>query len=413
MIISIAWKNVWRNKWRSLVVISAMSVGLLGGIFYLAFSNGMAQQQINDSIKSYVSNIQIHNPKYLINSEIKYTIPSYKKIIDGIKQLPEVEAVGSRIVSQAMASSAVTGAGIIINGIEVENEKKLTDIYLNLDDGTYFETKLRTPVIIGRKLADKLKVKVHSKIVVTLQNLEGEITYGAFRVAGIYKTTNTAYDGINIFVKKKDLADLIGMNYKNETTEIAVLLKHNNMTKSVLQKLNETFENEVMNKKLVIRSWNQIQPTLEMLNEMTIQFSFFFVIIILTALSFGIVNTMLMAIMERTREIGMLLAIGMSRARLFFMIMTETVMLSMTGGIIGLLLSWLTIAITGETGIDLSIVAEGLNSWGYSSFVYPEIDAKFYFLIGGLVIVTAMLASVYPARRALKMNPAEAVRHEA
>ncbi|NOX18084.1 MAG: ABC transporter permease [Chlorobi bacterium] len=413
MILSIAWKNVWRNKWRSLIVIGAISLGLLGGIFYLAFTKGMAQQQINTAIHSYIANIQLHNPKYLINGESKYAIPSYRKIVDKIKELPEVQAVGARAVSQAMASSAVTGAGVMINGVDVEEEKEVSNIYSKIVDGGYFGTKMKNQAVIGKKLADKLNVRIHSKIVITVQTLSGDITYGAFRIAGIYKTDNSAFDVSNVFVEKKALADLIGMDYQNETTEIAVLLKHNNMTGEVLKKLKNIFAEKIKNGEIVIRPWNKIQPVLEMLNNMTIQFSFFFVMIILTALSFGIINTMLMAIMERTREIGMLMAIGMSRMRLFFMILIETVFLSVTGGAAGLFLSWLAITITGKTGIDLSAVAEGLNSLGYGSFVYPEIEPEFYFMIGGLVIVTALLASVYPARRALKMNPAEAVRHEA
>ncbi len=413
MILSIAWKNVWRNKWRSSIVIAAISLGLLGGIFYLAFSKGMAQQQINTAIQTYLSNIQIHNPNYLINSESKYTISSYREIVNKIKNLPEVKAVGTRVVSQAMASSAVTGAGVIINGVEADEEKKMFNLFDKISEGSFFGTKMRNQVVIGKKLADKLNVKIHSKIVVTAQSLSGDIIYGAFRVAGIYKTDNSAYDVSNIFVEKKSLANLIGMDYKNETTEIDILLKHNNSTDEVLQNLEKIFSEKIKKSEITIRPWNKIQPVLEMLNNMTIQFSFFFVLIILTALSFGIINTMLMAIMERTREIGMLLAIGMNRLKLFFMIMIETVLLSVTGGVIGLLLSWAVITITGKTGIDLSAVAEGLNSLGYGSFVYPEIEPEFYFLIGGLVIITAMLSSVYPARRALKMNPAEAVRHEA
>jgi ABC-type antimicrobial peptide transport system permease subunit len=146
---------------------------------------------------------------------------------------------------------------------------------------------------------------------------------------------------------------------------------------------------------------------------MTGQITMIFVIIILVALSFGIINTMLMAIMERVREIGMLMAIGMNKGKIFLMILFETLFLSVTGGILGLLFSWILINITGITGIDLSVLAEGLNSMGYSSFVYPELDFYYYALIGLLVVATAVFASIMPARKALKFNPAEAVRHDA
>ena len=129
--------------------------------------------------------------------------------------------------------------------------------------------------------------------------------------------------------------------------------------------------------------------------------------------SFGIINTMLMAIMERVREIGVLMAIGMNKGKVFLMILLETVFLSLTGGIMGLALSYFVVTITGNNGIDLSIVGEGLNAMGYSAFVYPELDSIYYFMIVGLVVVTALFASILPARKALKFNPAEAVRHDA
>jgi ABC-type lipoprotein release transport system permease subunit len=411
MLLSIAWKNVWRNKLRSLIVIISITIGLIGGLFYLAFSNGMVQHQIGASIKTEISNIQLHNPNYLINDEITYTISNPNEKLNKIKQIDEVHAATSRIKSMAMVSSANSGTGVTVYGIDVENEKKVSDLYTKLIDGSYFETKLRNPILIGNKLAEKLKVKINSKIVITIQDFTGNITYGAFKVAGIFKTHNTMFDQANVFVKRTDLAHHISFG-ENQTSEIAVLLKHNDFTDIAVTKINNLFSNEIEDGELVVRSWTVINPILKMLNEMTVQFTMIFVIIILVALSFGIVNTMLMAIMERVREIGMLMAIGMSKIRVFLMIMLETIFLSLTGGVLGLTLSWIIITITNKTGIDLASVAEGMNSIGYSSFVRPELSIFFYFFIGSLVVITAMFASILPARKALKLKPSEAIRQD-
>ncbi|MEN8193659.1 MAG: FtsX-like permease family protein [Bacteroidota bacterium] len=411
MIFSIAWKNVWRNKLRSLIIILSITLGLLGGIFYLAFSNGMVQQQINGTIQTVISNIQLHNPEYLINNEIIYTIKNPEEKVKTIRQTEGVRAVASKLVSRAMASSAITGTGIVINGIDPIDERETTDLYSKIVEGSYFESDLKNPAVIGKKLAEKLKIKINSKLVVTIQNSSGDIAYGAFRVVGIYKTDNTSYDQMYVFTQKKDLSRLIAVD-ENTANEISILLKHNDLTKQVTDKLKNIFSEEIDSETLTIRSWDEIQPILKMLNEMTIQFTMIFVIIILVALSFGIINTMLMAVMERVREIGMLMAIGMNKIKVFSMILLETVFLSITGGVIGLALSYIAVEITGNTGIDLSIVAEGLNAWGYSAFIYPELDVIYYFMIGGLVVTTALFASILPARKALKFNPAEAVRHD-
>ena len=178
-------------------------------------------------------------------------------------------------------------------------------------------------------------------------------------------------------------------------------------------KINNLLSDDIADGKLTVQTWEEISPVLKMMNEMTVQYSMIFVIIILLALSFGIINTMLMAIMERVREIGMLMAIGMNKVKIFLMIMLETVFLSVTGGILGLIISWVVVEITASTGIDLSGIADGLNSMGYSSFLYPELEFVYYAFIGLLVVVTAIFASIMPARKALKFNPVEAVRHDA
>lgn len=412
MIFSIAWKNVWRNKLRSSVVITSIIIGLLGGIFYLAFAKGMVQQQVSSAIQSEISNIQIHHPQFLINNEINFVIDNPNEKLKAIRELKGVTEATSRITSSAMASSAITGTGIFIKGINVDEEKRVTNISTLLIDGTYFDSEVKSPIVIGEKLATKLKVKTRSKIVITIQNIAGDISYSAFRVVGIYKTNNSNYDLMNVFVKKEDLVKILDFDI-TKATEIAVLLNHNNLGDSVAAKVNKLVSKDISEKKIVVRTWEEISPVLKMMNEMTIQYSMIFVIIILVALSFGIINTMLMAIMERVREIGMLMAIGMNKIQVFLMIMLETIFLSITGGIVGLSLSWTLVEIMGITGIDLSVIADGLNSMGYSSFVYPELDLYYYILIGLLVVVTAIFASIMPARKALKFNPAQAVRHDA
>jgi ABC-type antimicrobial peptide transport system permease subunit len=137
---------------------------------------------------------------------------------------------------------------------------------------------------------------------------------------------------------------------------------------------------------------------------------YIFVGIILLALGFGIVNTMLMVILERVKELGMLMAVGMNRVRVFSMIVLETVFLSLTGGTIGILLALILTQITGKTGIDLSLWGDGLNSMGYDSIIYPEIGFDSIIGVAIMVIITGVLSAIYPARKAIRLNPAEALR---
>lgn len=406
MLWKISWRNVWRNKLRSMVVILAVALGLYGGVFMMGLMNGMVLQQISNSINNEISDIQIHNPKFLYNEVAIYAIDNADEKIKEIKKLPGVTAVCKRTKSTAMANTATTGTGIKINGIIPQDEKKVTDIYKHIIDGSYFEKKIRnSPAVISKKLSDKLKAGMGNKFVVTIQSLNGEMTYGLFRVVGIYKTSNSVFDEMNVFVKSSDLNSLIGFDPAN-TSEIAIRTENSDMAFQVADKLKAEFPT------LSVQDWKEIKPSLVMMKTMMTQFGYWLLIIILFALIFGIINAMLMVILERTKEIGMLMAIGMNRVRVFNMIMLETIFLSVTGGVIGVVLSVVTISLTGKYGINFASMAQGLESMGYSSYVYPVVNPGFYVELTILVIITAIIASIWPARKALKLNPAEAIRQE-
>ena len=162
-----------------------------------------------------------------------------------------------------------------------------------------------------------------------------------------------------------------------------------------------------------VLAWKELEPLLAGLSSMVDQMAYLLLIIILIAMAFGIINTMMMSVLERTRELGMLMAVGMNKKKVFLMIMLETVYLSLVGTIAGVAAGAITIYFTGIKGLNFAAWAEGYESWGYSALVYPSLYAEFYIGMTALVIVTAIIASIYPARKALKFNPAAAIREEA
>jgi len=405
MIWSVSWRNVWRSKTRSLVIISAIALGVFAGVYTIAFMLGWVNQRVDNVIKTEVSHVQIHHADYIQTSEVEHYITDINSIKENIESKANVAGVSSRIIANCMISSAETGSGVQMVGIDPENEPKVTDLNTKIIDGTYFEGVKRNPIVIGEKLAKKLKVKVRSKIVVTLTEMDGTLSGGSFRVAGIFKTANSTYDEMRAFVRAEDLRNLIKIE-DNVAHELAIRMTENNLENELASELKLEYPN------LETLTWTELLPDMKMMNESMEFMMYIFVIIILLALGFGIVNTMLMVILERVKELGMLMVVGMNKRRIFTMIVLETIFLSLVGGIVGIALAVGLTIITGETGIDLSLWADGLSSAGFDTMVYPTIGIDSVITVTILVIITGILSAIYPARKAIKLNPAEAIRIE-
>lgn len=408
MITSISWRNLWRNKLRSLVIISAVTVGILGGVVSDGFMEGMMEQRINAAIANEISNIQLHNTDFLLNNEITYTIQNPDQYVQVAEKMPEIKGISKRLIIGAMASTANAATSVLISGVIPEKEMQVTDISKKIIEGNYLSQSQRIPVVIGKKLAKKLSLKLNNKLIVTLADSFGTITYGAFLVVGIYETSNNLYDESHIFVRYNDLGKLASVS--GQVHEIAIALYQNDQTNSTYDQLSSDFSNQIKTQQIDIKPWQKLEPLLLSMMEMMSFFSYMFLIIILVALAFAIINTMTMAIMERKHEIGMLMAIGMIRRKIFSMIMLETLFLSIIGGIAGLLISYGVVNYFAYYGLNMGSMASGMDYIGYDSVVFFKVSGTFYLISIILVIVTAILSSISPSIKALKMDPVEAIR---
>src|SRR6056297_1895304 len=235
MIWSISWRNIWRSRVRSIVILSAIALGLFAGVYSVAFMLGWVNQRVNNIISTESSHIQIHYPGYLKSNDIKDYIPNVLEVRKEVEEEPRVKAAAERVLVNAMVSSAETGSGVQLIGVDPENEKQVTDLHEKIIKGSYLDQEHTNQIIIGQALAEKLKVKEKSKIVITLTELDGTLTGGSFRVCGIFKTANTTYDEMKAFVRADDLRNLIELD-KTAGHEVAILLNENDIEKQVAQK---------------------------------------------------------------------------------------------------------------------------------------------------------------------------------
>ena len=406
MIFSIAWRNVWRNKVRSIIMIVAIALGLFAGVFTMAFMQGAVDARIESATKSELAHLQIHAPHFLDNNETGLFIRNAENLVQQIEKLDSVVAASPRLVSETFIMAAHgTGGGRLV-GIDVNREKNVTDIFEKVTDGTYLEkTSRMPPVLIGQKLATKLKLKVGSKINMQMVDLNGDLSSKGYRVSGIYRTSNTTFDEMNLFVRSEDLQKQLGIE-PGTAHEIAVIVNRGNEASLVKPSIEKLAGNSN------VQTWKELSPEMSLLTDSMDQYMYIFILIILLGLCFGIINTMLMAVLERVKEIGMLMAVGMNKRKIFWMIILESVMLTFTGGILGILIGSGITKIFETTPIDVSAFSDGLEKYGFATQIYTSLQTETLVTITILVIITGLVSAIYPARKALKLNPAEATRSE-
>lgn len=403
MLLQISWRNIWRNKTRSFVVICSIIIGLWAGIFILAFAWGLYQNNIDDTVYRQLSHIQIHNPLFIKENESKYTLSNTDEILQKLQSNKNVASVSSRVITSGMISSPTNASSIKIYGINPLAEKTQIALNENVRQGSYFETGKENEILIGEKLAKKLKIKLKSKVVLTFTNIDNEIITAAFRVGGLYRSKNISLDEVNVYVQKNQLVNLLGLQ-DSESNEIAILLKNEEQLDSM-----KIFSSSLVPKGKV-EDWKTLSPELGMVIESFNLYTYIITGIILLALTFGIVNTMLMSVLERFRELGMLMAIGLNKSKIFVMILLETLYLTLMGCPIGLLIGWLSVSFFEKHGINISMFSEGLAAYGFSSIIYTSLDNQKYVIVAIMYFITALLAAIYPAYKALQLNPSEAIR---
>ena len=474
MIWSISWKNVWRNKNRSLVVIVAVTLGIISGVLVVGIMEGWVEQRLHDAIFNEVSHVQVHNTEYLKNEEILLTVKDTTEMVSAIENLPGLNGWVMRTRMVAMVNTPWANTGVIVYGIDPEKEKQVTEVYRKIvpGGGEYLDKAKPGNILISDKTAEFLKLKqyiiteevierlkaekipelvlsqinslkdvrfrspkdfrealkaeltrkeldsyglriidyaldyrIRNKIQITISDETGTPVQGTFRVCGIYKTTNGGFDQATVFVNSGELAGL----YDGKsvlTHEIAILLNDITNAGSVKEKLTGISPDNTIN------TWKELAPDAAMMNDYMIMYYFIFIGIVMLALAFGIINTMMMTILERTKELGMLMAIGMNRKRVFSMIMLETIFLTLVGAVAGMLSGWVIVEVLGKTGIHFSTWGEGFEAIGFAAIVYPVVTPGFFGIITVMVIVTAIISSIWPARKALKLIPVEALRTE-
>ncbi len=403
MLFKIAWRNLWRNKRRSLIVLTSLVVGVAVLIISDSVMQGMIYQMLHNNISRHVSHIQIHKKGCHDNKIIQNNIPNPEEVEKVLKNSEFVEHYGKRLITFGLIRSAAGSSGGAIVGVEPGKEKKITDIAASIVDGNYIESE-KGGIVIGKKMAERLEVGVGDKIVAVAAGLDSTVSYELFRVTGIFSTSSAAFERSHVFVPINALSDMLSMN--GRVSEFAMVTTDQRNTlefKEILKdKLGDYYE---------VLAYQDIIPLIVAYVSSYKQFIIVFYVIIGIAVIFGVINTMLMSVFERIQEFGVLMSIGMKNNKIFVMILQEALALGIIGTIFGFIVGLGVFYYLNYAGINLAAFSESLSSFGVSNVIYPVLSVDL--VINSILIMPIMtvIGSLYPAIKTVRLQPTDAMRY--
>ncbi|MFH0990770.1 MAG: FtsX-like permease family protein [bacterium] len=403
MLLKISWRNLWRNRRRSLIVLTSIVVGVTAIVFIESYARGFMRQLFDNQLGSSLGHIQIHAAGFNENKVVQNFMQSPDTVMTVVQASPLVRFMSRRVIAFGLVSSASNSSGASIIGINPTEEANITTIKVSVVEGRYLGEGGHE-IVIGKRLAQTLNVGLGDRLVTMASTQDGRVGSEMFRVVGLYQSASLSFDNMNIFVPLATLQSMLRVQH--QIAEVVIVCRDVNLSEVVKADLKSTLGDG-----FEVLSYRDLIPSLISQVELMDKMMSIFYLLIGIAMMFGIINTLLMSVFERIHEFGVLKAIGMKNIILFRMIVLEAFLLGSIGAGIGALLGIGISSVLAKYGINFSAFSEGLASYGAGAIIYPLIN-YLSVLVGVLVIIiVSILAAVYPAYKAMRMEPMTAIRY--
>lgn len=406
-LIAIAWRNLWRHKRRSLITATAMAVAVALCMSLIAFTDGMYNKMAEIMVDQQLGHVQVHHPDYPATRQQLDTVPRAADVLAAIDASDRVIGATGRLNGMALLGSDKTSTGVQLQGIDPARELPLTHVDERVTEGRYLGAVAAKEIVIGTGLAAELEVGVGDEVVAFTQASDGSLGNDLYTVVGLSSTGNAAMDKGGAWLHLGDLQELLVL--PDQIHGIMVLTEDADDLDSFANGLRKELPKE-----LQVQTWREASPqTAEMMGMQSFA-SLFMLGIVFAVASFGVLNTMMMSVFERTRELGVLKAIGLRPSQMVSMVLWESAFLSMLAGSIGLAIGGLLDVLVVYVGFDMSSGGEGFEMMGvrFDPIIYGDVTPfSVYAPISALILVS-IGSSLWPAWRAARLQPVEAIRTE-
>jgi len=400
----LAWRNIWRHRRRTGIVVIAMSMGLALMMIYDGLIAGFEQAIYGNAVKILGGNIQVHAAGYRASSYSTPLLPldDPQQVMEAALAQPQVVAASRRINTGGLATSREGAFPVSIIGIDPETEAPISLAAQNLVSGRYLTAGDLDSVFIGKGLAEAMDVQVGDRFEMAGGAAHEQMRRRTMTVGGIYDLGLTDIEKRTIYISLTEAQQLFDLD--GQSTEVVIFLESLGQEAAVINAVTPALGAEE------IDSWETNFPELQAAIGTKSGVMNVFSVIILMIAGIGILNLLLMAVYERTREIGLLGALGLKPRQISTLFILEGTMMGLVGVVAGILLGLLLNGLLGQVGLDYSAFS-GVTSYMalISGRIYPTLGTERLLVRALTVAIIAALASVYPAREASRREPAEAL----
>lgn len=401
----LAWRNIWRNPRRTWVILSAVIIGVWSMIFFGALSRGFAEAMLGNAISTLVGHLRVHATGYHEDPVLDHRLADGPALLETLRAaLAPSAAMSPRVRVSAVASNARHSTGVSFVGIDPETEPRVSFYGAHIQAGEGLAAGDMRGIVIGHALAKQFETRPGRKLILMARDASGRIASRAFRIRGTYRAELEATEKRYVFVTLPAAQAMLDIG--EAVTGVSVVLPRRAMAQKAAEAVRRALPQGAQ-----VLTWEDVVPMLRAYLEIFEQFLYLWYLVVFTAMGFGIVNTILMAVLERIREFGLLKSLGFKPAWILRGVLTEASLLLIVGMALGNALGFGCLALVPDSGLNLSFFADGAEFFGVPRIVHPQVAVRDIVIANAVVLGLGLVVSLYPAQRAARITPVEALAH--
>jgi putative ABC transport system permease protein len=401
------WRNIWRNPRRSILTILAIVFATMLLVFMLSWQFGSYDTMINTAVKVHTGHVQVQAEGYRDRMDIWLVVPDPDAVSRVLGDIPEIEAYTVRANAFSLVSSEDRTYGVLLIGIDPEKEAKVSTLQKLIRRGEYLDKNDTNTALVGELLAENLKTDIGDELVILGQGRDGSVAASVLTVKGIFSSGEDTFDRSSIHMPLEYFQDVFSM--RGAVHEVVVLGRSLDLVETIKGKLEQGIRIVDDHKAMAVLDWMDLMPGLVQSIKMDLVSALIMYAILIVVVAFSILNTFLMAIFERTREFGVLMAMGTTPGRLMKFLLFESVTITLIGIILGIIFGSLVTGYFQVHGIVISGASEFLSQYGLPERMYPKLSILSISVGAGIVLIITVLTALYPALKVRRLRPVEAM----